>query len=193
LVEEAAGGSLRRALKARRFLVAFGAWSVRSARLVTQLASAHHGRISRSDVHPDYAVATRPGQIPKLGPIAAGILVEGIAGRSGALEPKSHSFGLTVARALLGRQVQSGEFGKWRSRLDFAIQDPRPGLSEPERRTTFRDYLVFRFERIYKSMTSGEFSSWDAFLAEAESNPTFALTCVGDSEIAQGLFSVFWA
>lgn len=96
-----------------------------------------------------------------------------------------------MARVLLKRNVLPGEFRKWRGYLDFRISDPTPGLSEPERRRIYRDWLVFRFERYYR--TTRSLGDWSDFCSEAQHNPAFLFTCVGDVQVAQQLYSICWA
>jgi hypothetical protein len=132
----------------------------------------------------------KPGPVPNVGPIAAGVLLEGLAADVATLYAQSTRFGARLCDLLLGRRVSMGEFGKWRRSLDFPISDPTPGLSHSEQRKTFRGWLVFRARRYYASV--GDLGSWDGFLAAARQNPAFTFTGVGDAKIAARLYAMCW-
>jgi hypothetical protein len=189
-VERVAGPLLRRRLKDRRFLVALGTWTVPSADIVMELARAHHGQLERSKIEPRTAVRVKPGPIPNVGPIIAGVLIEGAAETVPGLRDQATHLAVELTRILLHREVSSGEFGKWRGYLSRRIPDPMPGLSEPERRTNLRDWLVFRFGRVFPA-TRGSMS-WEEICGEAERSPHFLFSCVGDAGIAARVYAIYW-
>ena len=191
LIEEVAGRALRRELKRRRFLVSYRTFTVPSARLLMRLAKGSRPPTDSGRLRSLTAVQVRQGPIPKLGPIVAAVLVQGVAEQITGERISSDRFGLALAKLLLNRRILLPEFRKWKARLNVAIPDPALQLSEPERRQTLRDWLVFRFERCYGSMSGSV--GWDDFCHEARHNPTFACSCVGDLQIARGLYALTWA
>ncbi len=190
LVEEVAGRALRRELKRRRFLVSYGAFTVPSALLLMGMARGSRPGTAAAPARLRSAVKVRRGRIPNLGPIIAAVVIQGIAERFTRGRVKSDHLGRAAAKALLSREVLPVEFRKWKKRVNVSICDPRPHLSEPERRTTLRDWLVFRFERYY-SNTSGRLN-WEGFCHEATTNPTFVFSSAGDQEDARSLYSLHW-
>jgi hypothetical protein len=135
-------------------------------------------------------VRSRKGPISKLSPILSAILVQGIAERATGDHVGADKLGRDLAALLLGRHVLLPEFRKWKKRTEIAIPDPTRERSEPERSRPLRDWLVFRFERFYCN-TRGD-RSWPARLLEAENNPKFAFTCVGDQDVASVLYGLKW-
>jgi hypothetical protein len=188
LLIECAEPMLWRRLKSRRYLVshrtALAPWT-------WGLGSSDSPPERRERKSPRQLLPTRQGPIPNLGPVLAGILVHGIAEDLAGKASEAQDLGTSVTGWLLNRTVEPFEFQRWMSELDFQIPDPRPGLSESERRRTLRTYLVFRFRRMYASMRDD--FGWKAFRDEAHHNPFFVFAPAGDLSIARALYTVHWS
>jgi hypothetical protein len=190
LVEQVAWPALRRELRRRRFLVSYRAFTVPSASLLMRFARGSKGVVGSVPNRTLPIVRVRRGPISKLGPIIAGLVVQGIAERASGQKVPSDHFGRALSELLLKRTVLLPEFRKWKAKLRVTISDPRPGLSERERRTTLRDWLVFRFERHYRSMSSS--MNWEDVCQEAARNPVFVFTALADLEDARSLYALTW-
>jgi hypothetical protein len=190
LVEHVAGRALRRALKQSRFLVSYQAFTVPSGWVLMRFARGAGGLEPKAWGQPVRAVQVRRGPVTRLGPIVGAILAQGIVERSTGQKAKSDRFACALAATMLKRKVLLPEFRKWKTRASVKITDPSPEHSEPERRRTLRDWLLFRFERVYRN-TRGD-RRWDQLYDEADRNPKFAFTCVGDQEVARMLYGLKW-
>jgi len=184
---------LRRRLEKCRYLVSYSTWTLPSPSLVMQLAKrGARPRVDYAQVSPITVVSVRRGPLPCIGPIVAAILTEGIAAKAGQDPARSEELAVAVAGLLQKQKLVPPEFPKWRDKLSFSIVDPALFMTGPDRRKTFRGWLIFRFHRHYRSMAR-ELSTWGAFCEQARDNPRWLFSSVGDLQVARQMYAVRWA
>jgi hypothetical protein len=134
----------------------------------------------------------KPGKIPALSPIVAGIVIEGLAESVCGTRNGGTALGINVASILRGRVIQSGEFGIWRRRTS----GPAPNLptgNDGSLPVDLRGWLVQRWRSAYEICFVDRRLPWSGYLMEAANNPHSLFAPLADPEAVTLLYSVPWS
>jgi hypothetical protein len=184
------GGIAESALKALDgvvYLVSLGTWATPKYTWRNSLrASAGSSGAAQELIYPP----AKPGVIPKLSPIIAGLIVEGLAERVCPPHSGAQALGIQVTSLLRKQRVQNGDFVQWRKRLSIAAPNLPTGCTgEPEPKD-LREWLIQRWMRAYDFTLSGP--SWTVFLLAVADTPGGEFWQISEKEVLATLYSLAW-
>jgi hypothetical protein len=130
------------------------------------------------------------GRIPTLAPIVAGLVAEAIAS-AGKNADQAEGLGIAIAELLLGRSVPTGEFRRWRCKLDLA--NGRDGATDPSasEAPALRTWFARRFE--LGSLNRPAHLGWSELMRQAREEPRQCFDLIANSEAVSALYSMSWA
>jgi hypothetical protein len=179
----------RRGLRGVRYLVSLGQWAFPLQGWRDLVAGQERGRKNKTLAHS--WKPGKPGKIPALSPIVAGILTDAFAERAQPPGGGSRALALEIASILQGKKIQPGDFGVWIRAASGPVPLAATGVPDVSP-ADLRTWLALRWESAYQSWFAQPQRYWSSLMVEAADNPLALFGPLGHADVVAQLYGVAW-
>lgn len=175
-------------LRRARYMVSLGEWAFPVRGWRDLVAGQEHERKNKSLRHP--WGPGKPGKVPALSPIIAGLLVDSFAERAQPPGGGGRALAIDVSSILRGGKIQSGDFGV----LLRAASGPAPAAvtGVPDAAPAeLRSWLMLRWESAYRNCFERK-RTWSTFFVEAAHNPLAVFGPLANPAVVAQLYDIAW-